>query len=301
MNFSFRQLRAFLAVAGHGSFTKAAEQLHITQAGLSAMIRELEEQAACRLFERTTRVVRLTPAGQRLLPVAERSVHELARTLGELGTLQANSSSRIKIGVTPLMAGCVMPEILSRFQRRAPHVRVDVADLDRGLIQQRVENGELDAGFGAFFSRVSGVRRSAIFPARLALAVPRDGRRVPAPVRWRDIDAAALIALPTENPIQKMVDRRMGAAVDVAGRRVVTHLETVLAMVEGGLGQAVVPSFAAVARQRWRVRLLPIEPAVPLDYYCITRSGRPDPEPLAALAEEFRAVALAHGVHDAGG
>lgn len=291
MNFSYRQLRAFLAVASHGSFTKAAEQMHVTQAGLSAMIRELEEQADCRLFERTTRTVRLTDAGQRLLPVADRAVHDLGRTLGELGTLSA-PADRIKVGVTPLIACSVMPEVLRRFGKRAPHTRVDVADLDRGLIQQRVEHGELDAGFGAFFSRVSGIRRSEVFPSRLVLAVARDGWKGRSSARWQDVDPQRLISLPPDNAIQKMVERYVSPPQDGGPRRVATHLETVLAMVEAGLGHAVVPSFAAVAGSRWRVRLVPISPAVPLDYYCITRAGRPEPVQVAQFREEFRTVAL---------
>ncbi|HEY0296762.1 MAG TPA: LysR family transcriptional regulator [Bordetella sp.] len=294
MNFSFRQLKAFLAVARYGSFTKAAEQLHITQAGLSAMIRELEDQAACRLFERTTRVVSLTAAGQRLLPVAERSVHDLSQTLGELGVFAAASADRLKIGVTPLMAAYVIPEALRRFRKRVPDARVEIADVDRVLIQQGVESGELDAGFGAFFSRVSGIRRSAIFPAKLVLAVPDGVGKGPRLARWRDVDPETLIALPPENAIQKMVDKHLGLPPEAAGLpQIVTHLETALALVGAGLGHAVVPSFASVAGRRWRVRLLPIEPAVELDYYCITRSGRPESDLVIQFTQEFQAVVRA--------
>lgn len=294
MNFSFRQLKAFLAVARYGSFTKAAEQLHITQAGLSAMIRELEEQAACRLFDRTTRAVSLTTAGQRLLPVAERSVHDLSQTIGELGAYEAASADRLKVGVTPLMASYVVPEVLRRLRRLAPGARVEIFDVDRVLIQQGVESGELDAGFGAFFSRVSGIRRSAIFPATLMLAVPdgenKDGR----PVRWRDVDPDSLIVLPPDNAVQKMVDKHLGLPSGASGLpQTVTHLETALALVGARLGHAVVPSFVSVAGRRWRVRLLPIEPVVALDYYFITRSGRPDPPLVAQFAREFRSVVQA--------
>src|SRR5690606_12085815 len=94
-------------------------------------------------------------------------------------------------------------------------------------------------------------------------------------VRWPQVDRARLIALPDQNPIQKLVDRHLGPRGD-GPARVATHLETVLAMVEAGLGQAVVPSFAAVAGKRWRVRLIPVVPAVAVDYYCITRAGRGD-------------------------
>src|SRR3546814_2043466 len=93
MNFSFRQMRAFLAVARHASLTKAAEQLHISQAGLSAMVRDLETQLDCRLFERTTRAVRLTAAGQSLLPVAQRTVQRSEEHTSELQSLMRISSA----------------------------------------------------------------------------------------------------------------------------------------------------------------------------------------------------------------
>ncbi|OZI72649.1 MULTISPECIES: LysR family transcriptional regulator [Bordetella] len=293
MNFSFRQMRAFLAVARHASFTKAAEQLHISQAGLSAMVRDLETQLDCRLFERTTRAVRLTPAGQALLPVAQRAVHDLGAAVAQLGALGASGRDRLRVGVTPLIACSVIPEVLKRFHKLAPQLRVEVMDLDRSLIAARVESGDLDAGFGAFFTRVSGIRRRTVFPARLALAVPRlagDRRRS---VRWQQIDRDSLIALPDENPIQRLVNQHLGVQGD-APARVVTHLETVLAMVEAGLGQAVVPSFAAVASNRWQVRLVPVAPAVAVDYYCITRAGQGDSERIDTFVRCFGEVATAH-------
>jgi len=291
MNFSFRQMRAFLAVARYASFTKAAEQLHISQAGLSAMVRDLETQLDCRLFERTTRAVRLTTAGQSLLPVAQRTVQDLGTAVAQLGALGAGGHDRLRVGVTPLIACSLIPDVLKRFHKLAPQLRVDVMDLDRGLIAARVESGDLDAGFGAFFTRVSGIRRQTVFPARLALAVPRvesDRRRS---MRWQQINRDGLIALPDGNPIQRLVNQHLGGQGDVPAR-VVTHLETVLAMVEAGLGQAVVPSFAAVASRRWKVRLVPIVPAVAVDYYCITRAGKRDSERIDAFARCFGDVAM---------
>ena len=65
MNITLRPLKAFTQTARLGSFTRAAEQMHITQAGLSIMMRELETQMGCRLFDRTTRLLSLTAAGEK--------------------------------------------------------------------------------------------------------------------------------------------------------------------------------------------------------------------------------------------
>lgn len=291
MNFSFRQMQAFLAVSRHASFTKAAEQLHISQAGLSAMVRDLETQLDCRLFERTTRAVRLTPAGERLLPVAQRTVQDLGAAVAQIGALGASTRGRLRVGVTPLIASCVIPDVLKQFRQLAPHLWVDVSDLDRSLIAAKVESGELDAGFGAFFSRVSGIRRQTIFPARLTLAVPRVDGDKRLSIRWPQIDRDNLIALPDVNPIQKLVSHHLGLHGESG--RTVTHLETALAMVESGLGQAVVPSFAAVGNKRWNVRLIPIVPRVAVDYYYITRAGQGETEQINTFARCFGEVATA--------
>ncbi|WP_066634132.1 LysR family transcriptional regulator [Bordetella sp. H567] len=295
MNFSLRQLNAFIAVARNASFTKAAEQFHITQAGLSAMVRELEEQLNCRLFERTTRVVRLTPAGARLLPVVERTVGELGAAAADVASLERPQRNRARIGVTPLIACSVIPDVLKRLQRIVPEADFEVSDLDRALIQGQVERGELDAGFGAFFNRVSGIRRRALFQWHPVLAVAPGSRRTTSPTAWTDVAIDNLISLPRDNPIQQLVDRRLHITpADAPKGRTVTHLETAMAMVEAGLGQAIVPSFAAVARSRWRVRFVTMEPVLALNYYCITPAGRPVPPLVEHFAAVFTAVAGMH-------
>uniref|UniRef100_UPI0039F012EE LysR family transcriptional regulator n=1 Tax=Bordetella sputigena TaxID=1416810 RepID=UPI0039F012EE len=295
MNLSSRQLQAFLAVARHSSFTKAAEQFHITQAGLSAMVRELEEQLACRLFERTTRTVRLTRAGEQFLPVVERVLHDLGAAAAAIASVERPGRNRARIGVTPLIACSVIPEVLRRFRTAMPHADVEVADLDRSLIQGQVERGELDAGFGAFFNRVSGIRRRSLFQWHPVLAVAPGTRRIAATIPWEDIEPQGLVSLPRGNPIQQLVDRKLrvppgGGPVG----RTVTHLETAMALVEAGLGRAVVPSFSALARSRWRVRFVTVTPAVTLDYYCITRAGSPASPVVDQFAAVFADVARSH-------
>ena len=77
MNITSRQLRAFVLTARHESFSRAAEQMFITQSGLSMIVRELESQLGVRLFERTTRKVKLSEFGTQFLPTATRCLSEL--------------------------------------------------------------------------------------------------------------------------------------------------------------------------------------------------------------------------------
>ena len=81
---TLKQLQYLVALSAHLNFTRAAEQAHITQAGLSILIREMEKQLGCRLFDRTTRMVSLTPAGRRLLPVVERLLTDLGERVRDV-------------------------------------------------------------------------------------------------------------------------------------------------------------------------------------------------------------------------
>ena len=84
IDFTSRQLRAFLLVAQHRSFTRAAGALFITPSGLSVLIRELENQLSVRLFERTTRHVALTASGSELFAAAQRNLQELDSSLSRV-------------------------------------------------------------------------------------------------------------------------------------------------------------------------------------------------------------------------
>lgn len=98
INLSLRQMQAFVAVARQLSFRRAADALGMSEPALSQSIRQLEEQAHGRLFDRTTRSVRLTPLGEHLLPRAERIVEECRRTFDEVADIALLKRGEVTIG-----------------------------------------------------------------------------------------------------------------------------------------------------------------------------------------------------------
>src|SRR5688572_21718873 len=104
MNLSTRQMRAFRHVARTASFTRAAELAHMTQAGLSILVREMERQLGVRLFDRTTRAVQLTAAGRRMAPVVERVLLELDEVTEELVALGDSARRTLRVAATPLVS-----------------------------------------------------------------------------------------------------------------------------------------------------------------------------------------------------
>lgn len=297
-----RQLRAFVAIARLHSFTRAAEQLHITQPGLSGMVRDIEQQLDCRLFERTTRAVALTPHGRAFLPVATRVLADLDAAASSLGQLSAVGRRRLLLGATPVIASSLLPEACRVFAQTQPGVQLEVHDLDRAQVHAGVQRGELDAGFGVFLDAAGGLRRTPLLKTALLLVV-QEGDAGSGPLRWSELGTGApLLALPAGNPIQQLVDTHLReAGIEQGERQVFNQLHTLLAMVEAGSGRAVLPSFVRAAADRYRVALRPLaRPKVHLDFYEITRSGAPRTDLLAAFARCLVATMKERAAEQAG-
>lgn len=293
MNLTQRQMQAFLAVARLRHFTRAAEQLHITQAGLSAMMKDLEAQLDCRLFDRTTRSVSLTEEGQQLVPVADRLVTELQAVRDAIHHVSFKARSVLTVGVTPMVAASVMPETAKAFAALHPEVALKVRDIDRQAIQEGVATGGIDVGFGAFFRPASGIERRpiAVFKLMQFSASPpgKTGTARLRKLRWDDLGDGPLLALPQANPIQALIDEHLHRVGQGARPRVeLENIQTLLAMAEAGLGSAILPSFVRPAARRLALaEHLLVEPEVPVSYYQITRKGKP-----AAPAVQDLALAL---------
>lgn len=274
MNFSIRQLRAFVATARLRSFTRAAEQLHVTQPGLSGMLRELEAQLDCRLFERTTRSVTTTAQGEEFLPTALRILKELDDAVLSLGQITSEERRRLSVGATPVIASSILPEACAAFAQLHPRVRVEIQDLDRAAIFDKVRSGALDAGFGAFLETSSAVRRRRLVASPLVWIVA--GQATARSVGWSDLAGESLLGLPPDNPIQQVVEHHLRLGGVQAGQGLsFNHLHTLLGMVEAGAGSAVLPDFVRGAAARYNVSVHPLRaPSIAVDFYEITKSGR---------------------------
>ena len=159
MNVSYRQLKAFILIARLGNFSRAAERLHITQSGLSAMMRELEASVKSRLFDRTTRAVALTEAGERLLPAAVAAVGALDDALVDLGDIGARAQMSLKVAATPLVSSSLLPAVCGALKRDRPDLAIELTDCDLHRALALVESGDADFGLGFFFRAAKGIER----------------------------------------------------------------------------------------------------------------------------------------------
>ncbi|MFB5282741.1 LysR family transcriptional regulator [Peribacillus sp. Hz7] len=141
-----RDINSFIEVANHKSFTKAAAHSYLTQPSLSKAIKKLEEELHVELFDRSTRHLRLTDAGQIVYQQGQKvlaAVSELDVLLEELMDITAGT---IKIGIPPLIGTLFFPDIARLFNQKYPKVSLELTELGAKLIRQLVEDGQVDLG-----------------------------------------------------------------------------------------------------------------------------------------------------------
>jgi len=286
MNITSRQLKAFLLTARYQSFSRAADQLFITQSGMSVLVRELEDQLGFRLFERTTRKVTLTKFGSTFLPIADRSLVDLEQAATSIGRSASVERGVLALGATPFVAADILAPAL-----------------------EMLRSGELDVALTAMHHDTPGVRRVPLARFSLIAIAARNGAHgLSAEMRWSELAAERLIAFPPGNPIRELMDEHLGRA----GRReppdiVCNYLETQIAMVEAGSGVAVVPSFAmhACAKRAIALHAL-VAPQVAGNVYWLVNRARKLPvgtESFNAFLKDYMSTLpvepAAHAAHAA--
>ena len=285
IEFTSRQLRAFMLVAQHHSFTRAAEALFITPSGLSVLIRELENQLGFRLFDRTTRHVALTASGVRFLATARRSLDDLDEAMTRIGQTAREASDTLSVGAGLLMAANILPQAIKEFRAQRPDLRIQLLDAAPLAIMQRVRAGTLDLGLG-FFETSPGLRRIPFFRFSLMViradvgTAPRRGSTT-----WSALKNEQLILQAPSAPLRQLIDQHLTqAGVDPGPAIVVNSMEMLIALVDAQEGTGIVPSFALPACRRRNVAMSRLtSPSVPVDVFQIRNRGRK----LSPGAEEF--------------
>ena len=277
MDYTSRQFRAFLLVAQHRSFSRAAESLYITPSGLSVLIRGLEAQVGFRLFDRTTRHVGLTNYGQELLGVVRQSLEKVDATVSRIGRSAAEASQSLSVGAPPLIAANVLPEAIKEFRNHRPEMHIQVFDVGGEALTRLVEEGKFDMSLGAFFKPAAGIRRMPLYRFSLMVVRPdNDPELRRASTTWSALKGEPLISLAPGNLVQEFIDKHLARAnVTIRPRAVYNYFDTLIAMVEAGEGVAVIPSYVLPACRNRKVAMSRlINPTVSLDFSRISRLGK---------------------------
>ena len=240
------QLEAFEAIVAHGSFTRAAESLHLTQPAVTRQIASLEAELKTPLFDRLGRVVQMTSAGYALHDYAARIVRlaqEARQAVADVGT---GETGRIEVGASSTLATYVLPPLLQKFRQTHPRVEIAIQTGASAQILERVRAGETDIGMvtgdvhDALLNTtyLANYETCVVVPPGHALA----GRET---VRARDLAGSPLILMETGTNLRTYVDRLLNAAgVAEQVALELDNVEAIKRMIEADLGISMLPVVA---------------------------------------------------------
>ncbi|QHC23896.1 transcriptional regulator CynR [Streptomyces sp. GS7] len=186
MALELRHLRYLLTVAEHGSFTRAAEDLHISQPTLSQQVRQLERTLGSQLLDRSGRTVRLTDAGEAYAQHARHALRDLAAAERAVHDVQDLSRGHLRLAVTPTFTAYLVGPLTAELHTRHPGVTLTVREMPQDRIETGLLADEFDLGIGFRGPHLPGIAATALFTETLTLVAgaghPAD-QRGPLPVR----------------------------------------------------------------------------------------------------------------------
>ncbi|GAA1230170.1 LysR family transcriptional regulator [Streptomyces rhizosphaericus] len=239
-------MRYVVAVAETNSFTRAAERCLVVQSALSHQIARLEKELGARLFERTSRRVRLTPAGAAFLPAARQCLDAAERAPAEVAAAVGEVRGRLAVGLIPTVTAVDIPGALRDFRERYPRVRISLRVGASDELVEQVEEGALDVAFLGLptTARPRGVAAHELARDRLvAVVAPDHPLAGESQVDLRRLSSEVFVDLPAGTAGRAQSDLAFEAAGltrDVAFE--VTSADFIARLVGPGLGVAMLPT-----------------------------------------------------------
>lgn len=261
MKITIRQLRCFEAVIACGSFSRAAERLHTSQPALSQAMRDLEQALGVKLFDRTTRRVELTVAGQVFRETALdglAGIERAVRLLDDMATLRAG---HVRIAAPPLLAATIVPRIVAEMHALHPELAVSIDDVGTEIVAERVRSSPVTLGLGTFNPDEEGLTVTTLARDRLHVFVVRSHELATAQtVTWRQLADKPIVTMSRESGLRRLVEFGFDTAgVSLRPRHEVNQIFTALALVDALKDMiAVLPAYGAAAISGREIVALPL-------------------------------------------
>jgi DNA-binding transcriptional LysR family regulator len=293
MNVTLRQLRAFVLVGRLGSFTQAAQEMHLTQSALSLLIRELESSMATRLVDRTTRNVSLTAAGHEFFASTQRVLADLEHAISNVDKLLAKERGRVVVAAPLVLSSTLLPPILAGFRSAYPGIELVLNDSLPGQVLSQVRTGIADLGIGTFSQTEEDLQRVLLFKEAIVAVFPASHPLARLQrLTWRDLAQVPVLALRRGSVFRDLAEGGFAAAgASLQPAFEADYVGSLIGMVDAGLGVAIVPGYATALTDRRRIRSKRIEkPVVEREVLMVHRSG----PTLSPAAEAFAQFVVQH-------
>ncbi|HCD1615423.1 TPA: LysR family transcriptional regulator [Serratia marcescens] len=276
MNYSLKQLRVFVAIARHGSFSRAGEAIGLTQSAVSHSVKELEAEVGVRLLDRTTREVVLTDAGLRLANRVERLLDELQTTLLDVRSFGVQRSGTVRVATSQTISAHLMPQCIAAGEREYPEIRIMLRDQAQQQVLHSVRNAEVDFGIVVDPVQAVDLECEAVLHEPFLLLC-RDDHPFAAQqaVHWSALNGCRLVLQDYASGSRPLIDsalRQQGVEAQVVQE--IGHPATLFPMVAEGIGISIFPALALPLPEGGRLRVRRLVPEINRALMLVRRKNR---------------------------
>ncbi|MFM0242661.1 LysR family transcriptional regulator [Paraburkholderia phytofirmans] len=276
MNVTLRQLRVFIEVARLQSFSRAGDEIGLTQSAVSRCVRELESEIGLKLIDRTTREVQLTDVGGNLVSSVSRLLTDLDDALREIREIGEQRRGRVVVAASPTVACRLMPRVVAACGQQFPYIALGLRDDVQSDVVRKVKSGEVD--FGVIIGPFSAddLLSESLMTDSFCV-VSRDDHPLAAQERvaWTDLDGQQLVMLDYASGSRPIIDAAMqeyGVSATVVQE--LGHSATVFGLVEAGVGVSVLPWLALPLPAGAALVALPLVPRAERTVELVRRRDR---------------------------
>ncbi len=241
---TLQQLRAVQALAASGSFTKAAATEHISQSVLSRRIKEVERLLRVRLFDRTTRQLDTTAAGQAFLLMTGAVLDDVDVRLRRFMSYAAAQSGTIAVATLPSPAAVLLPDMIRGFMREHPGVEFQIIDGAADQVVESLEEGTVELGFTAGGDIPEGfVFKPLLMERFYGVAPPGHPWATRDSISWSDFKGETVVATRPGTSVRNITDAAFSAySISVSQHFNATSVATVGGLLRAGVGVAALPA-----------------------------------------------------------
>lgn len=208
MNISIRQMRAFLALAETGNFTRASEIVCLSQPAFSALIASLEQEVGYRLFERDTRKVQLNTNGLHFIELANKFVSHYDNMVQEIKLYSQGEEGSVTLAVLPSLAVQWLPSLIAKFNQANPHIRINIVDTQWDRCLQAIVNNTADIAVTAGTPSLKEIQAELLFSDDFYLICPKNHPLTKkSSVELKDLEGEKFIAFSNGTSIRLFTDQ----------------------------------------------------------------------------------------------
>lgn len=294
---TLKQLQYLVALHDHGHFGRGADATFVTQSTLSAGLRELEAVLGVVLVERTRRVVRFTPLGERVVAKARRVLRE-AEELSDLARAAGKPlSGELRLGVIPTIAPFLLPKVLPPLRSKWPELKLYLREETTPVACESLARGNLDCILLALPYACGDIENAVLFSDPLYVAFPAGGLNGKGSTVSSDVIAPESLLMLEDGHCLK--DHALAACnrpeLRAEAQMLGTSLHTLVQMVDNGLGVTLLPKMAIDAGllDGTTVDARPLNADHPSrDIALVWRANSPRAKEFHLLADELKAAML---------